>query len=76
MSVKFANFYIAAMQNFLLWLYAGLKLFFQHPENTEICQDIEDYVIEVFLNSFFIPLIGNSADKTSDRLLGSVELTK
>ena len=75
MSVKFANFYIAAMQNFLLWLYAGGKLFFQHPENKEICQDIEDY-IKVFFNSFFIPLIGNSADKTSDRLLGSVELTK
>ena len=75
MSVKFANFYIAAMQNCLFWLYAGEKLFFQHPENTEICQDIEDYV-KVFLNSFFIPLIGNSADKTSDRLLGSVELTK
>ena len=51
------------------------KLLFQHPENREICQDIEDYV-KVFFNSFFIPLIGNSADKTSDRLLGSVELTK
>ena len=50
------------------------KLLFQHPENREICQDIENYV-KVFFNSFFIPLIGNSADKTSDRLLGSVELT-
>ena len=76
MSVKFANFYIAAMQNFLLWLYSVRgKFLFQHPENREICQDIEDYV-KVFFNSFFIPLIGNSADKTSDRLLGSVELTK
>ena len=50
------------------------KLLFQHPENREICQDIDNYV-KVFFNSFFIPLIGNIADKTCDRLLGSVELT-
>ena len=68
MSVKFANFYIAAMQNFLLWLYAGSCCF--------NIQRTEKYAKTLKINYFFIPLIGNSADKTSDRLLGSVKLTK